>query len=112
MKISGYPPSVRRRFLAKVRKEPNGCWAWIGARTGQTRTDHRGGYGSFFDGERMRPAHRVSYEIEVGPIPAGLQLDHLCRNRACVNPDHLDPVSPRMNTLRIIRRKKGPDLRS
>ena len=45
-------------------------------------------------------AHRVVYEILVGPIPVGLELDHLCRNRACVNPDHLEPVTTRTNLLR------------
>lgn len=51
-------------------------------------------------GGRRRSVHRVTYELLVGPIPDGLQLDHLCRVRGCVNPAHLEPVTPRENTLR------------
>lgn len=65
------------------------CVEWSGHRD-------RDGYGKS-NGKR---AHRVAYEREVGPIPDGLQLDHLCRNRACVNVAHLEPVAPRENTLR------------
>lgn len=69
------------------------CVEWIGA----IDTD---GYGRVTIGGRWRPAHRVVYEMVVGPIPTGLSLDHLCRNRRCVNPTHLDPTDSRTNTLR------------
>lgn len=70
------------------------CWNWKGALSG-------GGYGQVHlkDNKTVR-AHRLTYELLVGPIPAGLQLDHLCRNRKCVNPKHLEPVTRRVNILR------------
>jgi len=60
-----------------------------------------GGYGrSWWDNRKFRPSHIVAWELFRGPVPAGLQLDHLCRNRACINPNHLEPVTSRENTLR------------
>jgi len=67
----------------------NGCWEWIGARAPN-------GYGRF----RHTAAHRVTYEMHRGPIPEGLTLDHLCRNKGCVNPDHLEAVVLRENIVR------------
>lgn len=69
------------------------CWNWVGARTSS-------GYGNLLIDGKNFVAHRVSYELHRGRIPDGLNLDHLCRNRACVNPDHLDPVTQRVNLLR------------
>jgi hypothetical protein len=86
--------SARDRFERRVdRSGENGCWNWTGSLT-------PGGYGRLrVDG--LRPAaHRFSYELHIGLIPDGLQLDHLCRNRRCVNPAHLEPVTARENTLR------------
>lgn len=80
------------RFWSKV--QPQGsCWVW-------TAGMYRSGYGAFWDQNRMMLAHRWSYEAMVEQIPAGLQLDHLCRTRACVNPYHLDPVTPIVNVQR------------
>jgi hypothetical protein len=69
------------------------CWEW----TGGLIPD---GYGHAYVNGKSRGAHRVAYEALVGPLPVGLQIDHLCRNRRCVNPDHMEPVTPRENTLR------------
>lgn len=65
------------------------CWLWIGPLRAN-------GYGMY----NHRPAHRVTYELLVGPIPDGLHIDHLCRVRHCVNPDHLEPVTQAENNRR------------
>jgi hypothetical protein len=80
------------RFWPKVDRT-GACWLW---------TAHIGkdGYGTFsIDGHHHR-AHRVAWVLLHGPIPDGLQIDHLCRVRHCVNPDHLEPVTQRENILR------------
>lgn len=79
-------------FLAKV-QESDDCWEWVGFRD-------RLGYGRYQSWKGENYAHRVSYRIFVGPIPDGMSLDHLCRNRGCVRPDHLEPVLHRVNVLR------------
>lgn len=82
------------RFLGKFDRPAGGCWIWTAGR-------NRDGYGCFCIGNsRNRLAHRLSYEFFIGPIPDGLCLDHLCRNRGCVNPEHLEPVTHLENMRR------------
>lgn len=83
------------RFEAKVDRQEGGCWVWVGAL-------NNGGYGRFRVDNREVLAHRWSYEHFVGEIPDGLHIDHLCRTTACVNPEHLEPVTHRENVLRGI----------
>lgn len=80
------------RFMSRIVKLDNGCWQW----TGYTN----GGYGGMNVNGKAYRVHRLAYEHFVGPIPEGLVLDHLCRNRACANPDHLEPVTHHTNILR------------
>jgi hypothetical protein len=84
------------RFWSKVDASAS-CWVWTAATAGQ-------GYGKFTlssDGKSTYPyAHRHSWELLVGPIPDGMTLDHLCKNRKCVNPDHLEVVTQAVNCLR------------
>lgn len=97
------PPVAERLALYIERDQETGCWNW-------TRTIGSNGYGQIgVGGARKKYAHVASYEELVGPIPDGLQLDHLCRNRRCINPAHLEPVTPRENTRRgLIARGKQP----
>lgn len=104
------PKPLHERFWPKVDRSggPDSCWIWAGCRDGK-------GYGRLAGvstGGTQRPspllAHRVSYEIHIGPIEDGLYLDHLCRNPPCVNPAHLEPVTPKMN----MHRGMSPQARS
>lgn len=88
-------PTTVERLMAKVIKDERGCWTWTGAL--------QRGYGRVCGGGRgnNQLAYRVAYELLVGPVPVGLELDHLCRNRACINPEHLEPVTHRENMRRM-----------
>jgi hypothetical protein len=90
-KLRSIPPSTR--FWKKVNKT-SGCWLWVAFLS-------KGGYGRFQLRDKVPvQAHVFSYEEIIGPVPKGLQLDHLCRTRNCVNPDHLEPVTPLINVGR------------
>lgn len=92
------------RMACKVIMTTQGCWHWTGAV--QSR-----GYGSICQGGRTFLTHRVAYELLVGEIPAGLQIDHLCRNKRCCNPAHLDVVTGAVNCSRTPRATKTHCLR-
>ena len=95
MKVPFTPEQRLVAFWAKVdRRGPNECWPWLAS------ASIGGRYGAAWWEGRMRPAHRVAYELLVGPIPIGLELDHLCSRTVCVNPAHLEPVTHRENTRR------------
>lgn len=86
------------RFWRKVDRG-DGCWPWEGAVLAS-------GYGKFWTGpresRRCELAHRVAWHLTNGPIPAGMQIDHVCFNKACVNPAHLEPVTPKINSQRAV----------
>lgn len=87
------PAVLTDRFWSKVAKRDDDCWLWTGARNSR-------GYGQWGVNGRSRSVHRVAYEALVGPIPDGLTIDHLCSNKLCVNPEHLEPVTGAENTAR------------
>lgn len=89
------------RIAAKFEVDENGCWTWIASR-------NPNGYGQIAVDQRQRGAHRVTYELVVEDIPGGHDIDHLCRNRACINPDHLEPVTRRENARRGLRGVLAP----
>lgn len=88
------------RFWSRVDKSGE-CWIWQGA-------PNHAGYGRF----NQQMAHRVAYEINVGPIPDGLTIDHLCKTRNCVNPAHMEPVTLAENVRRAERHTNGNDLKT
>lgn len=84
--------TLEQRFLAKVNKTDT-CWLWTGSKS----VGRRAGYGELRVGDKVKKAHRVSYELYVGPIPEGMMLDHICHTPACVNPTHLRPCTNKQN---------------
>jgi hypothetical protein len=88
MAYSSHP----QRFWEKVEKA-DGCWLWTGGLL-------KGGYGQYSLERKCRQAHRLSYEMLVGRIPAGMVIDHLCREPRCVNPEHLEVVTRGENVAR------------
>lgn len=85
--------SLAQRLWSKAPVDEAGCWVWQGGRSDT-------GYGTIrADGQTLL-VHRVAYELVKGPIPEGLTIDHLCRVRTCINPDHLEAVTGRINILR------------
>ncbi len=85
-------PAIER-LLDRVSVTLSGCWEWQGAQNGK-------GYGVFGNGGQQVYVHRFAYEYFKGEIPQTLEIDHLCRNRRCVNPDHLEVVTRQVNQLR------------
>jgi HNH endonuclease len=90
---------IRRRLLRSSHSDENGCWLWTGA-------VDKDGYGKMVLADpdwahrRHVRAHRIAYETFVGPIPEGLEIDHLCAQPGCINPVHLEPVTTYNNVLR------------
>lgn len=100
-KVAPEHEATRARIMARVKfSESTGCWEWQGAKSQ--------GYSIVsVNGKSMR-GHRVMYEMFVAPIPSGKQIDHMCCNRACVNPRHLEPVTAQQNAgTRVVMRKTG-----
>lgn len=85
--------TIEERLLARIEETDDGCWVWTGAQQGA-------GYGMLrVDGEGAS-AHRLAHEEWIGPIPDGLEIDHLCRVRLCINPEHLEAVTHLENMRR------------
>ena len=102
--------SLPIRFLVKIAFRANGCWEWIAGRKSLTYKGKQYSYGVYSANGTPKTntgAHQYSYVNHKGPIPDGLELDHLCHNKLCVNPEHLEAVTHQENCRR--RLKSGPD---
>ena len=98
-KVDNFYREDEKRFLSHVKIIDSGCWEWQG------RISNKG-YAHFFWDKSTKNAHRFSYKQYVGPLTKGLQIDHLCRNKTCVNPSHLEQVTQQVNISRIPRHTK------
>ena len=90
--VPQYENALDRLFRKSIPEPNTGCWLWEGALTD--------GYGNTEYRRTKIKAHRFAYELLKGSIPIGMQIDHLCRMRCCVNPDHMEIVTQRMNARR------------
>lgn len=97
-------PMHKKLEVLSVPVTESGCHVWIGALNDN-------GYGRVKERARFRRAHIVAWELVNGPVPDGLVLDHLCRVRCCINPAHLEAVSPSENVRRSNRLRKGESRR-
>lgn len=88
------------RVLSRVAADASGCWLWTGALL-------RDGYAAIKVSGKVTVAHRVAYAAMVGPIPEGLELDHVCNVRNCVRPEHLEPVTHAENQRRAAVRRRA-----
>ena len=84
---------VWERLMANCHETDSGCWEW-------TASCNSHGYGQIMIAKTSMGAHRASYTVAKGPIPEGMQIDHLCRNRKCINPEHLEAVTQQENMRR------------
>ena len=84
---------VWARIMQRIEEDSAGCWNWVGHK-------NIDGYGIISIKDRPKYAHRIAYEEFVGPVDDGKFIDHICRNRICVNPEHMESVTSRENTLR------------
>lgn len=85
-------PRMPQRFWNKISVSESGCWEWQAAK--------KSGYGYYKSSGKTGRAHRIAYAILVAPIPDSLVCDHLCENKGCVNPNHIEPVTDRINIMR------------
>lgn len=102
MKVSALPPNMQNKIgieISPVSGLPEFCWGWTGALNSR-------GYGCIAVNGKSQLSHRRAYELLVGPIPTGLQIDHLCGNKRCCNPSHLEPVTAATNIRRSDRVNK------
>jgi hypothetical protein len=90
------PDLLPEDIRSRVRVAESGCWMWTGAKAGSNTK-----YGVYSFPDRQRYIHRYAYEFYVGPIPAELEIDHLCKKVLCLNPEHLEVVTHQENMRRV-----------